>query len=135
MGTSWGRGTGAALAAVACAALLAGCTEEARVTAGVGPTVTATAAPSDAAALAERYRAAGGDADVYGIQREPGPEGVPLLIVRTRNADANAALFVRQSASITSYLSGKEGLSLSRGYLMDVFGPDGALLHRWDARP
>ncbi|MFG2874252.1 hypothetical protein ACGFYU_04455 [Streptomyces sp. NPDC048337] len=135
MGTSWGRSTGAALTAVACAALLAGCTEEVRVTAAAGPTVTATAAPPDAAARAERYRAAGGDADVYGIQRESGPQGVPLLIVRTRNADADAALFDRQSASITSWLSTEEGLSLRAGYLMDVFGPDGALLHRLDARP
>ncbi|MFD9410236.1 hypothetical protein ACFWBN_24935 [Streptomyces sp. NPDC059989] len=133
MGTSWGRGTCVALV-VACAALLSGCTEEVRRTAAPGPTVTATAAPPDAVALAERYRAAGGDPDVYGIQRESGPEGVPLLIVRTHNADSDGTLFDRQSARITSYLSAEEGLSLDRGYLMDVFGPDGVLLHRLDAR-
>ncbi|MFD7259270.1 hypothetical protein [Streptomyces sp. NPDC059874] len=134
MGNAGRRGAGSALAAVACAALLVGCTQETRVTATPGPTATTTTAPPEALALAERYRTAGGDADVYGIQMQTGPQGAPLLTVRTRSADSDGALFDRQSASIVGYLTSKEGLSLGKGYLIDVFGPDGALLHRQDSR-
>ncbi|MEU8433102.1 hypothetical protein AB0F18_09310 [Streptomyces sp. NPDC029216] len=133
------RGGSGALAALACGALLAGCTQKAEVTPGpkppTGPTATPTAAPPEAAGLAERYRAAGGDPDVYGIQRETGPDGVPRLIVRTRNADEGDAVFRKQHASIASYLTAKEGVPLTGGYLIDVFGPDGRLLHRMDTRP
>lgn len=90
------RGARAALAAVAGAALLVGCTEEPQKRVMPGPTSTATAAPQDAVALAERYRAAGGDPDVYGIQVEDGPEGVPRVVIRTRNADQADAIFRRR---------------------------------------
>ncbi|AZM87171.1 hypothetical protein [Streptomyces sp. W1SF4] len=100
-----------------------------------GPTSTAAAAPQDAAALADRYRAAGGDPDVYGIQVEDGPEGIPRLVIRTRNADDADAIFRRQNTSVTTHLTTKEGLSFKKGYFIDVFGPDGRLIHRMDARP
>ncbi|MGW0394360.1 hypothetical protein ACWDYJ_26430 [Streptomyces sp. NPDC003042] len=135
MGKPLSRGTCVALVAVTCTALLSGCTQESTSPEPVrGPTATTTAAPPDALALAERYRATGGDADVYGIQQESGQGGAPLLIVRTRNADSDGRLFDKQSASIVVYLTAKEGLSLSKGYLIDVFGPDGALIHRQDSR-
>ncbi|MEV7174175.1 hypothetical protein AB0O18_31325 [Streptomyces sp. NPDC093224] len=100
-----------------------------------GPTATATAAPPEALALAERYRAGGGDPDVYGIQVEGGPEGVPRVVIRTRNADQGDAIFRRQNTSVTTHLMTKEGASFEKGYLIDVFGPDGLLIHRMDARP
>ncbi|MEU7725457.1 hypothetical protein AB0B78_09440 [Streptomyces sp. NPDC040724] len=131
-----GRNLVLAVTVAACAAL-SGCTDEGADRAGApapGPTVTSTAAPPDAAALAERYRQAGGDADVYGIERVPGPAGTsPLIVVRTHNADTGDARFEQQAASITAYLTLSEGVTLPHGYRMDVFGPDGGLLHRWDA--
>lgn len=99
-----------------------------------GPTVTSTVAPDTAARVAGRYRRAGGEKDVYGIQWTSGPDGVPLLIVRTCNPDEDAGIFDDLKGSVTGYLEREEGLSLGRGYLMDVFGPDGGLQHRLDAR-
>ncbi|MFJ4870496.1 hypothetical protein [Streptomyces sp. NPDC088757] len=99
-----------------------------------GPTATATAAPDEAARTAERYRRSGGTEDVYGILRSSGPEGVPALTVWTRDPDADAERFDALKASVTGHLEREEGLSFERGYLMDVFGPDGSLLHRLDAR-
>ncbi|WP_251070960.1 hypothetical protein [Streptomyces sp. ISL-96] len=60
---------------------------------------------------------------------------MPLLIVWTHNSDEDAEIFDDLKGSILGYLEREEGLSLGRGYLMDVFGPDGALQHRLDARP
>ncbi|MFI8364221.1 hypothetical protein ACIGD1_29190 [Streptomyces sp. NPDC085612] len=135
MGHGLRRGAGTALTAVAAAAVLVGCTQEPREQVMPGPTATATAAPPEALALAERYRAGGGDPDVYGIQVEDGPEGVPRVVTRTRNADQGDAIFRRQNTSVTTHLVAKEGASFEKGYLIDVFGPDGLLIHRMDARP
>ncbi|MER7170931.1 hypothetical protein [Streptomyces mesophilus] len=126
-------GARAALTAVAGAVLLVGCTEEPGKQAMPRP--TSTAAPQDAAALAERYTAAGGDPDVYGIQVEDGPEGVPRVVIRTRNTDPDDAIFRRQNISVTTHLTTKEGASFKKGYFIEVFGPDGELIHRMDARP
>lgn len=127
MGKPLRRGVRGVLAALACGVLSAGCTDGSGATAGPdpthrpttagrgpesgapGPTATATAAPPEAAALAERYRAAGGDPDVYGIQRGSGPGGVPLLVIRTRNGDPADGVFRKQNASIASYLTAEEG--------------------------
>ncbi|MFD6973533.1 hypothetical protein [Streptomyces sp. NPDC059979] len=125
-----------AVTVAACTAL-SGCTDDGgggRTAPAPGPTVTGTVAPPDASALAERYRKAGGDADVYGIEQVPGPDGAaPLIVVRTHNPDTDDALFKRQAMSVTAYLTLSEGVRLPDGYRMDVFGPDGGLLHRWDA--
>ncbi|RSS39021.1 hypothetical protein [Streptomyces sp. WAC08241] len=99
-----------------------------------GPTATATAAPDEAARTAGRYRRSGGTEDVYGILRRSGPEGVPALTVWTRDPDSDAERFDALRASVTGYLEREEGLSFEQGYLMDVFGPDGSLRHRLDAR-
>ncbi|MCX4781955.1 hypothetical protein [Streptomyces sp. NBC_01264] len=85
-------------------------------------------------ALAERYHRAGGDESVYAIQQEAGPDAAPLLILRTTHTDADHSLFEKQRDSVVSYLTRFERLSTSEGYLMDVFGGDGSLLHRLDAR-
>ncbi|MGW7056871.1 hypothetical protein [Streptomyces sp. NPDC054887] len=128
-----------ALACLASAAFLAGCTTNgapspSRSSFAPGPTITSTVAPDAAVRVAERYRKSGGENDVYGIQRSSGPDGVPLLIVWTHDPDEDAETFDDLKGSITGYLEREEGLSLRRGYLMDVFGPDGALQHRLDAR-
>ncbi|MBW1597810.1 hypothetical protein [Streptomyces sp. JJ38] len=99
-----------------------------------GPTVTSTVAPDPAVTLAERYRRDGGLEDVYGSRHAPGPDGVPLFTVWTRDPDDGSQPFERLRRSVTAFMRHKEGLSLSRGYLMDVFGPDGTLQHRLDAR-
>lgn len=69
------------------------------------------------------------------MQQEAGPEGAPLLILRTKQSESGNSLFERQRDSVVSYLREFEQLSTAKGYRMDVFGPDGSLLHRWDARP
>ncbi|MFG2983748.1 hypothetical protein ACGFYQ_21275 [Streptomyces sp. NPDC048258] len=126
-------GLAAVPALTACVATLSACTADGGHRPAAGPTATSTAAPPQATALAERYRQAGGDADVYAIQWETGSGAAPLIVVRTGNPDAGDALFQKQAASVTAYLADREGLSLRGGYLMDVFGPDGRLLHRRDA--
>ncbi|MCX5402519.1 hypothetical protein OHA37_01290 [Streptomyces sp. NBC_00335] len=97
--------------------------------------MTSTAAPSTALGLAERYQQAGGDKDVYAIQQETVPGEAPLLILRTTRSESDNALFEKQRDSVVSYLRESEQLSTAKGYRMDVFGRDGSLLHRWDARP
>ncbi|WP_406368268.1 hypothetical protein [Streptomyces sp. NBC_01546] len=129
-----------ALTCLGCATLLSGCTVDStpspdrRPSATPGPTATTTVAPDAAVQLADRYRRSGGTSDVYGIQWSSGPDGVPLLTVWTHSSDEDAKPFDDLKVSITRYLERKERLSLEHGYLMDVFGPDGSLQHRLDAR-
>ncbi|MFJ9061780.1 hypothetical protein [Streptomyces sp. NPDC102409] len=120
--------------------LLGGCTLDSGTTRDHStesprPNTTATVAPGPAMQLADRFRKASGNKDVYGIQRADGPDGVPLLTVWTRNADEDAAPFDRLQVSLTNYLKREENVDLREGYLMDVFGPDGGIQHRLDARP
>ncbi|MCJ0871957.1 hypothetical protein [Streptomyces sp. AP-93] len=97
--------------------------------------MTSTAAAPTALALAERYQREGGDESVYAIQQEADPEGAPLLILRTTQSESENSLFEKQRDSVVSYLREFEQLSTAKGYRMEVFGRDGSLLHRWDARP
>ncbi|KQX83853.1 hypothetical protein AB0K86_19030 [Streptomyces clavifer] len=132
--------TATLLACVTGALVLSGCAGaqdhgSARAPATAGPTTTTTVAPADAARVAERYKQHGGAREVYGIQKGTGPGGVPLLTVWTHDANDSAQAFERLRGSVTGFLEREEELSLSRGYLMDVFGPDGSLQHRLDARP
>ncbi|MFF3873210.1 hypothetical protein [Streptomyces sp. NPDC001978] len=101
-----------------------------------GPTVTTIVPPGAASQLADRYRRSGGAHDVYGIkiQRDSGDSDAPLLIVWTHDPDDSAETFDELKGSITRFLSRDEGLSARQGYFMDVFGPDGSLQHRLDAR-
>ncbi|MFF7360599.1 hypothetical protein [Streptomyces sp. NPDC008125] len=129
----------AVLVCVGCAALLTGCTADSGAaredSAGTpGPVATTTVAPDAAARLAERYRRAGGAADVYGIGRGSDGDGVPLLTVWTHDPDEDDRPFQELRESVTRYLAEHEGLSPEKGYQMDVFGPDGSLQHRLDAR-
>ncbi|MGW0855267.1 hypothetical protein [Streptomyces sp. NPDC002690] len=126
-------------AVVGCAVLLTGCTTGSGPGRGGsdvthGPVAIGTAAPDAAARLAERYRRAGGVGEVYGIARSSGADGVPLLTVWTHDPDEDDQPFQELKVSVTRYLVEQEGLSLEKGFLMDVFGPDGSLQHRLDAR-
>ncbi|MFD5145888.1 hypothetical protein [Streptomyces sp. NPDC058401] len=120
-----------------CACVLTACTDGPDPSVpSAGPTSTSTSAAPSAAALADRYQQSGGDPDVYGIDKEPGTDGgAPRLVIRTRNPDSDDAVFQKQKESIVRFLTREEGLSPTQGYFMDVYGPDGALLHRLDARP
>ncbi|AGJ52830.1 hypothetical protein AB0K64_15415 [Streptomyces sp. NPDC053741] len=120
--------------------LVGGCTLDSgtaggRPTESPQPTATTTVAPDPAVRLADRYRISSGNKDVYGIQRADGPSGVPLLTVWTHSADEDAEPFDRLKVSLTDYLEREENVNLGKGYLMDVFGPDGSIQHRLDARP
>lgn len=117
--------------------MLSGCTgttDPDRAPATAGPTATTTVAPTDAARTAGRYTRSGGAQEVYGIQQGTGPGGVPLLTVWTRDPDGSAGTFDRLKVSVMGFLEREEGVLLNRGYLLDVFGPDGSLQHRLDAR-
>ncbi|MFI1249926.1 hypothetical protein ACH4TY_24975 [Streptomyces anulatus] len=120
--------------------LLSGCSSDAGTardhsTEFPQPTATTTVAPDPAMRLADHYRKSSGNAHVYGIQRADGPAGVPLLTVWTHSPDDDAEPFDRLKVSLTDYLKREKSVDLSKGYLMDVFGPDGGLQHRLDARP
>ncbi|MCX2971799.1 MULTISPECIES: hypothetical protein [Streptomyces] len=133
----------ACLAGIAAALVLTGCrtTEavpDAQASSLPGPTTTSTstAAPDAAARLAERYQQDGGLRDVHGLQHTAGPGGVPLITVWTREDEARGAEeFQDLRDSVTAFLRDEERLELGQGYLLDVFGPDGGLRHRLDARP
>lgn len=119
--------------------LLAGCTLDSGAAGDHSaefpqPTATTTVAPDSAVRLADHYREASGNKHVYGIQRSDGPADVPLLTVWTHSKDDDAGPFDRLKVSLTDYLKREKGVDLSEGYLMDVFGPDGRLQHRLDAR-
>lgn len=105
-------------------------------TPAVGSTATGAAASSSATALVDRYHQSGGDLDVYAMEKEPGTSSAaPRFIIRTRNPDGDDAAFQKQKESIVQFLTRVEALSPGQGYLMDVYGPDGSLLHRLDTRP
>ncbi|MCJ0871112.1 hypothetical protein [Streptomyces sp. AP-93] len=73
---------------------------------------------------------------MYAMEKEPGTSSAaPRFIIRTRNPDGDDAAFQKQKESIVQFLTRVEALSPGQGYLMDVYGPDGSLLHRLDTRP
>lgn len=130
----------AAVLLTAALPLLGGCTQDSGAardhsTESPRPNTTSTVAPDSAVQLADRYRKASGNKDVYGIQDAVGPGGVPLMTVWTHNADDDAEPFDRLKVSLTDYLKREGRVDLSKGYVMDVFGPDGGIQHRLDARP
>ncbi|MER5562684.1 hypothetical protein CG740_20580 [Streptomyces sp. CB01201] len=129
-----------ALPALAATVVLAlsGCTTDQQGDGGpttAGPTATYTGAPGAAGALAERYHRSGGAEEVYGMQYRSASDGTLAITVWTHNPDDSAQTFDGLKSRVTAFLAREEGVSLTRGYQMDVFGPTGALQHRLDARP
>ncbi|MFE6686223.1 hypothetical protein ACFVFQ_07055 [Streptomyces sp. NPDC057743] len=112
--------------------LLAGCDVAGDARPSGPPTTTATPARSGTE-LAARYRQAGGDADVYGIQYAKDDKGFPVLSVWTHKKGGYEN-FDAIAASLTRFLS-KEGVRLDRGYLLNAYAPDGTRLHNLDTVP
>ncbi|MFE0106931.1 hypothetical protein [Streptomyces sp. NPDC059009] len=71
---------------------------------------------------------------MYGLQHETTSQGAQLLIVWSRSPDNDPASFNELRESLTDFLR-KDGVPLDRSYLLDVYGPDGALKHRFDSTP
>ncbi|MYT33907.1 MULTISPECIES: hypothetical protein [unclassified Streptomyces] len=95
---------------------------------------TATATPSRSGTeLADRYRKAGGDADVYGIHHAKNDKGVLVLSVWTHKKAGyeNVDDFATE---LTSSLT-REGVRFGQGYVLNVYGPDGVRLHNLDTTP
>jgi hypothetical protein len=115
-----------ALAAVG-AVLLSGCSDD---DASAGPP-TATASPGPTATdLAARFRKAGGDAAVQGIDHTRRADGAALLTVWTDKDDGYVP-FDTFADALSAFLSG-EDVRLDRGYILTVYGADGSLLHKYD---
>ncbi|QIP83834.1 hypothetical protein GLX30_06860 [Streptomyces sp. Tu 2975] len=117
------------LAAVG-AVLLSGCSDD---DASAGPP-TATASPGPTATdLAARYRKAGGDAAVRGIDHTRRADGAALLTVWTDKDDGYVP-FETFADALSAFLSG-EDVRLDRGYVLTVYGADGSLMHKYDTAP
>ncbi|MFF8784528.1 hypothetical protein [Streptomyces sp. NPDC015125] len=120
------------------AVLLTGCSvdSDARHDRKLTPTSppTITSAPSRAATeLADRYRQAGGDADVSGIRHAKNGTGVLVLTVWTHKKTSYAN-FDNFATGLASFLT-REGVHLAQGYVLNVYGPDGIRLHNYDTTP
>ncbi|WP_424210885.1 hypothetical protein ACN20G_01620 [Streptomyces sp. BI20] len=98
-----------------------------------GPIVTPTAAPAEGAAPAERYKKSGGQTDVYSVETRVTPDGDPLVIVRSR--EARGENFEELDRSLIRFLKSEGLIAPKNGYLLDVFGPEGKIKHRWDTTP
>jgi hypothetical protein len=124
--------------AVGAAVLLSGCSVDGEAPGKFDPTSagppTATATPDPTATeLADRYRKAGGDPHVYGIQHAQNKDNVVLLTVWTRKKNGYVP-FDDFATNLASFLAG-EGVRLDRGYVLNVYGPDGTQLHSYDTTP
>ncbi|MDT0460319.1 hypothetical protein RM550_32135 [Streptomyces sp. DSM 41527] len=121
---------------LAVAVLLTGCSVDSDADREMAPTgpPTITSRPSRAATeLANRYRKAGGDADVSGIRYAKNGTGVLVLTVWTHKKTSYAN-FDSFATSLASFLT-REGVPLAQGYVLNVYGPDGTRLHNYDTTP
>ncbi|MEU7177956.1 MULTISPECIES: hypothetical protein [Streptomyces] len=96
------------------------------------PVITATPLPA-AKELADRYREAGGAADVYGIRSAKDREGVLVLTVWTHQKTYYKN-FDDVATGMASFLT-REGGRLHQGYLLNLYGSDGTRLHSYDTTP
>ncbi|WP_447032801.1 hypothetical protein [Streptomyces hypolithicus] len=96
------------------------------------PSTTASPVPA-ATELADRYRKAGGDNDVYGIRHAKNKDGSLELTVWTRKKTGYEP-FDDFATNLASFLAG-EGVRLDQGYVLNVYGPDGTRLHNYDTTP
>ncbi|MFJ6697353.1 hypothetical protein ACIQM4_14950 [Streptomyces sp. NPDC091272] len=102
-------------------------------------TLTIGPVPLAAAQRAERFRKSGGPKSVTGVDSKVVAEKLPRVIVWTQGtADDEAndpARFDELRATLLDHLKKHEGFAAPDGYFLDVYGSDGKLLHRFDARP
>lgn len=134
--TTRGRGLGPALALAAAAALLlTGCgTPEQPAYYADKSSLVAGPIPLAAAQMAERFRKGGGEQAIQGMDAGAKEEGVPRVKVWSSDTQSDAAHFDELRPAIEKYLEEKEDFKASGGYLLDIYGGEGKLLHRFDGR-
>ncbi|MGW7411461.1 hypothetical protein [Streptomyces sp. NPDC054863] len=98
-------------------------------------TTTIGPVPLKAAQRAERFRKNGGDKAVQGVDSEAVAEKLPRVIVWSTGTKSDAARFDELRASLLGHLKKHEDFEAPQGYFLDVYGSDGKLRHRFDARP
>jgi hypothetical protein len=117
------------------AVLLSGCstqtTPKSDPTTADGPPASSASPAGDDSDLAARYRRAGGDPDVYGIRHAKSRDGLLTLTVWTRRKGGYGSGFDKFDKTLTSFLT-RTGVSLDQGYVLDVYGPGGTVLHHYD---
>ncbi|WP_043264120.1 hypothetical protein [Streptomyces sp. CT34] len=98
-----------------------------------GPPTATTTPTRNGTELADRYRKAGGDSDVYGIHYAKNNKDVLVLSVWTHKKARyeNVDDFANKLASFLI----RDGVSITRGYVLNVYGPDGTRLHNLDTTP
>ncbi|GHH47409.1 hypothetical protein [Streptomyces candidus] len=114
------------------ALLVTGCTNE--PPAYYSGSTTAGPVPLEAAQRAERFRTAGGEEAIQGVDSAGEAEGVPRVVVWSKDTESDAEHFEKFKPALIAFLKEKEGLKSPKGYLLDMYGGDGTLLHRLDAR-
>ncbi|WP_449203880.1 hypothetical protein [Streptomyces sp. HJ7] len=117
---------------LAAAVLLTGCDVAGDARPSGPPTTTATPSQTGTG-LASRYRKAGGDAGVYGIDHAKNAKGVLVLSVWTHRKNYDEVID-RFAAGLASFLT-REGIRLDGGYVLNVYGSDGTRLHNLDTTP
>ncbi|MFI5807534.1 hypothetical protein [Streptomyces sp. NPDC051561] len=129
------RGTAAALL-VAATLLLTGCSTPNRAPEFYSDPAHRTAGPvpAEAAQVAERFRRNGGEKAIKGVDSGAVAEGVPRITVWSSDTQSDNDHFNELRPAIETYLKEKEGWEAPDGYFLDIYGGDGTLLHRFDAR-
>ncbi|MEU7578960.1 hypothetical protein AB0B50_15310 [Streptomyces sp. NPDC041068] len=94
-----------------------------------GPPKATAPVSESAAELADRYGTSGGDKGVYGISHAKDESGVLVLTVRTRKKDGYEP-FDDFATHLAAFLAA-EDVRLDKGYVLNVYGPDGVRLHNY----
>ncbi|MGX2996142.1 hypothetical protein JNUCC64_17970 [Streptomyces sp. JNUCC 64] len=105
---------------------IAGCDE-----APDGPPVTTATPDTKAAHLADLYHESGGDDRVLGIRTGKGGNDVLVVTVWTgrKSGYPDVDAF---DIHLRGFLASR-GVPVSKGYVLDVYGPDGTRLHNLES--
>ncbi|WP_157882521.1 hypothetical protein [Streptomyces silvensis] len=111
--------------AVACTVFLGGCSNHA------DETVQVTTSPNRSAAdLADRYRSEKGDSRVFGIRTAKIDNDVLTVTVWSRRKSGYPH-FDAFDLHLRKFLA-RQGMRVEKGYVLNVYGPDGTRLHNLD---